>query len=312
MTRNGISVHHVMCPTDFSEFAERAFAEAIRLARWFGARVTVLHVFPPPIPMGPDMSSLPFTAEITEGVRNANLNELRRFVETAGHGGVPIELVCREGDARREIQDAARETNVDLVVMGTHGRTGLARVALGSVTEAILAHPPAPVLVVRKRAAPHDGLFRKMLCAVDLSEWSAETMAFALAVAQEGTKHVTVLNVIDDSDATHARAALARLRKLIPEHADDSGPIEARVGFGVVEREIVRIAEQNGADVIVIGTHGRGAIDRILFGSTPRDVVRTAGCPVLVVPSGHAWPATSVVRHQSQAVARAPKVAITS
>jgi len=315
-TNSNISVHHILCPTDFSVAASGAFAESIRVARWFGAKVTVLHVMAQAIPAGAEMVFAPPPPEVFDAVRKARLAELDRFVAATEHAGVPVDTRCREGVATSEIRDAAEELDADLVVMGTHGRSGFGKLVLGSVTESLLRHAPVPILTVNSASQPHEGLYRCVLCAVDASEWSAETIGFAAAVAEEGAERLTVLHVIDDLPETRAWAqgvfalgeveqfrddleqnALADLRKLIPENVKSSCGCIARAAFGRAPQEILRLAAGEHADLIVLGTHGRGALNRILFGSTARRVVREATCPVLVVPSGHTWPSTALARH---------------
>jgi nucleotide-binding universal stress UspA family protein len=124
-------------------------------------------------------------------------------------------------------------------------------------------------------------------------------MAVALAIADEGAKHLTVLNVIEhhaqSSGGDIERTALAALHELIPEEARSSYAIDERVMFGESDREILGAAAEEAADLVVMGTRGGGALGH-LFGSTVRGVVREATCPVMVVPAGHVWPATGLAR----------------
>ena len=313
-----ISIHHVLCPTDFSEPAARAFEEAVRVARWFGAKVTVLHVIPPFVAVNGEMVYPTPMGEVREG----RIAELKSFIEATDHRDVPIELSCGEGDPAREIRETAREIGAGLIVMGTHGRSGLGKLVLGSVTDAVLRHTTVPVLAVRPDARRRKGPFRRILCAADVSEWSAGTVGFALAMAGEGADRLTVLHVIEDVPEMVARAqgmiglpdveryrrnvereAVVSLQRLIPDEARVSCRIEEHVTFGEAHREIARIAAAENADLIVIGTHGRGALDRLFFGSTMQRVVRAGRCPVLVVPAGHAWPTTSLATtHETAAV----------
>jgi nucleotide-binding universal stress UspA family protein len=312
-THSGISIHNVLCPTDFSEFAQSALVESIRVARWFGARVTVVHAIPSATPTALDMGYVPVAIELTEAARRANLEEVRRFVAMTEHHGVPVEVVCREGNADPVIRALAQEYRADLIVMGTHGRSGFKRLAMGSVTESLLVHAPAPVLVVRGDAPSGHGLFRRVLCAADLSARSDDTIGFAVALAGEGVEHLTVLSVVEDLETVQTRvgplrcppvgppfridierATIAEIQKRIPDEARVGSRIEELVTFGPADLEILRVAAEERDDLIVLGTHGHGAVDRVLFGSTVRRVVREADCPVLVVPEGHAWPETAL------------------
>ena len=299
MADMNLSIHNILCPTDFSDFATSAFAESLRLARWFGAKVTVVHIMPFAVPITGDMGYLPIPDESNDAAREATLAELQRFVDATAHAGVAIGMLCREGDIGVEIRNIAQETGADLVVMGTHGRSGFKRLVLGSVTEALLNHPPAPVLTVNRDLPRRKGLFRTVLCATDVSEWSLGTIGVALALADEGAKRLTVLNVIEHRVETSGgalqRAAVAALHELIPDEARRSYTIDERVAFGESDREILGVAAEEAADLVVLGTRGGGALGH-LFGSTVRRVVRDATCPVLVVPAGHVWPATGLVR----------------
>jgi nucleotide-binding universal stress UspA family protein len=251
------------------------------------------------VPIAGDMGFVPLPAETRDNAHQATLEELRRFVDATEHSGVPVRMLCRLGDPCDEIHKLALETGADLVVMGTHGRSGLKRLVLGSVTEALLNRPPAPVLTVNRNLRHRKGLFRTVVCATDVSEWSAGTVAVALAFADEGAKRLMVLNVIEhpaeSSGGTLERAALVALRDLIPDGARSSYPIDERVAYGEPDREILSVAGEEAADLVVMGTRGGGALGHV-FGSTVRRVVRDATCPVLVVPARHVWPATSLAR----------------
>ncbi|HJQ96931.1 MAG TPA: universal stress protein, partial [Candidatus Polarisedimenticolaceae bacterium] len=313
MKTSGLSIHHILCPTDFSVHAKSAYAEAVRVARWFSAKVTLLHVVTPEIPVGGELLYVPPLPTSSRALRKAKLQEMDAGKDALNHAGVEVDTVLREGDVVHEIRRFARESAVDLVVMGTQGRTGLGRVLLGSVTEAILRHAPAPVLTVN-RPVPHDEkLYRSVLCAVDVSEWSAGTVEYAIGVSGDGADHLTVLSVIEDLPELRARAqgmftveeikrfrdglerdTIAEIQERIPDEARSGCRIEEHVRFGQAHREILTVAEAESADLIVMGSHGRGAIERLVFGSTVRKVIRAARCPVLVVPAGYAWPATEI------------------
>ena len=308
MTDTKLTIHNILCPTDFSELARSAFAESVRLARWFGAKVTVAHVMPFAVPIAGDLGYVPLPAGTNEASRKAALASLRHFVDTTEHTGVHLQLVCREGDACDEILKVARDVAADLVVMGTHGRSGIKRMVLGSVTEAVLHRPPAPVLTVNREFPRRNGLFRTVLCATDASSSSEGTIGVALAIADEGAKRVTVLNVIEHgvkgaSGALELSARIA-LQGLIPDEARSSYRIDERIAFGEPDPEILAVAAEEAADLIVMGTRGRGTLGH-LFGSTVRSVVRDAKCPVLVVPAGYVWPVTSLVRKQDEIVIEA-------
>jgi len=297
MSKTSLSIHGILCPTDFSELAASAFAESVRLARWFGAQVTVVHVVPVTASIVGDMGYLPVVSGIDDVVRGATLRTLQEFVDATEHAGVPVALACREGNACEEIRRLAQETGAGLVVMGTHGRSGFRRLVLGSVTEAVLDHPPVPVLAVNRKLPQRKGLYATVLCATDVSKGSARTVAVALAIAGDGSKRVTVLNVVEHGveafRGSIEQAAVTALHGIIPEEARGVRRIDERVELGEADREILDVAAEEASDLIVMGTRGHGAFGPF-FGSTVRSVVRNATCPVMVVPAGFTWPATEL------------------
>jgi nucleotide-binding universal stress UspA family protein len=146
-----MTVHHVLVPMDFSSYAEHALDYAIALAQKLQARVTLLHVIQPPLVAGADMGVWPsptFVAELEAAITSDMEGYLAR-VTTAGLAG---EIVVIHGNPSQEILDTARKRQVDLIVMGTHGRTGLPHALLGSVAEKVVRSAPCPVLVTRHPA----------------------------------------------------------------------------------------------------------------------------------------------------------------
>jgi nucleotide-binding universal stress UspA family protein len=307
--KQDIFVRRILCPTDFSIFSARALRHAIALARRFDAQLHVVHVVPPLYPTSG--ASFYFPAPILAGpeLRQGVEDEMRRFVAPADEARVPVETQIRDGQPWREIQAMAEGLPADLVVMGTHGTGGFERLLLGSVTEKVLRRLPCPVLTVcheegQTWEAP--GLVRRILCATDLAESSPRTIAYARALALKYDAPVTLLHVVEmatDSPFApmlghmeHARLqtelvrlAWEKLAKAVSEGAPSHGPaVEERVSVGRASEEILKIATEQRADLIVMGTQGSGPLGRMLFGSTAQEVVRHATCPVLTVrPAQH-------------------------
>jgi len=313
MKTSGLSIHHILCPTDFSVHAKSAYAEALRVARWFGAKLTLLHVVTPEIPAGGELLYVPPLPGSTRELRKAKLAQLDAFKDSSDHADVTVDTVLREGDVTHEIRRCAREESADLIVMGTRGLSGFGRVMLGSTTEALLRHAPVPVLTVHWPMNPRKRPLGSVLCAADVSEWSVGTVEFAIGLCGDGADHLTVLSVLEDLPELRARAqgmftieeveefrrglerhTVAELQARIPDEARAGCRIEEHVRFGQAHREILSVAEEENADLIVMGSHGRGALERIVFGSTVRKVIRAARCPVLVVPAGYTWPTTEI------------------
>jgi nucleotide-binding universal stress UspA family protein len=196
-----------------------------------------------------------------------------------------------------------QETNAHLLVVGAHGRHGLPRWLLGSVTEELLRRAPCLVLVVPPHAGeappPVPVLLKRLVCAIDFSDASLRAGELAFSLAREADARVLLLHVVDavplptPSLAPTGAAVLGyvhdletaaadRLRRVVPAGASDWCEVETRVVTGKPWREIVRAAAEQDAGLIVMGVHGHGPLDRLFFGSTATGVVRHAGCPVLV------------------------------
>jgi nucleotide-binding universal stress UspA family protein len=271
------------------------------MASWYEARLTVLHV----VQNAPAMD-LP-AVELTDPERERITADMKALV---GHqpANVVIEWSVREApDVRREILSQVERLGADVLVIGSHGRTGFEKLLLGSVTENVLRKAACPVMVVPRHAPEDDHAaavrFTRILCPVDFSEASIRALSYALSIAQEADARLTLIHAIEmppelresypavagiDIDQLHseARAAsLQRLRQLVPESARTYCTLDEVVQEGAAYRRILETATERGTDLIVMGVHGRGALDLVVFGSNTARVIRAATCPVLSVPS---------------------------
>jgi nucleotide-binding universal stress UspA family protein len=218
-----------------------------------------------------------------------------------------VEFVVREAsDVWRDILEQVHTFGADLLVLGSHGHGGFNRLLLGSVTEKVLRRSAIPILVVPRHAPDAEPnapvQFRRILCPVDFSDASLDALGRAFSLAEEADAHLTLLHVIEippelrehypinsevDLDRIHAAAEAAarrQLRGLIPSDASVYCHVETAVREGAAYRQILKTAAEGGSDLIVMGVHGRGALDLMVFGSNTARVVRGATCPVLVVP----------------------------
>jgi len=297
-----IGMRRIVCPVDLTPFSRRALEHAAVLARWYEAELVAFHVTPLlPTILGFPPGSSPRGLEPSEA--ELVCRELRQFVAHATAGLPRVEVAVRVGEPASEILQYARESAADLVVMGTHGRTGFDRLMLGSVTEKVLHKASCPLLTVPLQAPRHRErpLFAHVLCAVDFSPVSERAAAYALSLSQEAEGRLTLLHVVESLPSETLVAlpqldpasylerksieARARLEKLVPEEARHWCQPSSRTTCGKPYREILRIAEEEQADIVVLGVHGHGALDRTLFGSTTQRVVRHAACPVLTIRS---------------------------
>ena len=201
-----------------------------------------------------------------------------------------------EGDVTDTVLGFAAAQQVDLIVMGTHGRHGLDRLLLGSVTEKVLRKARCPVLAVRQPThefvTPEDRVepvhLRKILFCVDFSTYAESALRYALSLAQEYKAELTLLHVLEDfplsKDLPTATAeVVAKLEGLLPPAARTGCDVKTRLRVGKPYEEIVRAAVEAGADLVILGVRGRNALDLALFGSTTQRVIQQGPCPVLAV-----------------------------
>jgi nucleotide-binding universal stress UspA family protein len=299
-----IEIRRILCPTDLSEIAPRAFDHALALARFHQAEVELLYVSEPLLPGPAAPASYPPWAVLDPAVRGRLREALEALAAGAQPLGVPVSPNIVEGRVVAELLGRARAWPADMIVMGTHGRGGFERWVLGSVTEKVLRQAPCPVLTVPPPATgvhPQGAvLFRRIVCPVDFSAASLAALRHALKLAEESAAEITVVHVVEWLAEEEPGAKIAgfdvpefrrylekdareRLSRLVPADARDWCEPREEVLGGRPWREILRLADERSADLVVMGVRGRNAIDLALFGSTTHHVVRGARCPVLVV-----------------------------
>jgi nucleotide-binding universal stress UspA family protein len=294
-----IAINRILCPIDYSEFSRHALDHALAIAQWYSASVTAVFVLPQVaslIPAGAPGLYPPivFAAADLQQFKA----HLDAFVADSG-SPVPVETLVVEGSVVGEITRLARELPADLLVMGTHGRSGFDRVVLGSVTEKMLRKALCPVLTVPSRVSnvPAGPIqFRRILCAIDFSASSFRALAFAESLAEEAHAHLRVLHVLEPAsifepvpmggsggpvvDPRAVGAALQELRSTISSEPRAYSQVTETITIGKAYREILREAAEQQSDLIVIGAHG-ARLGSGAFGSTTNHVVRAAPCPVL-------------------------------
>jgi nucleotide-binding universal stress UspA family protein len=303
-----VRIENILCPIDFSEFSRHAFDRAVAIARGHGALLTALHVVPiqlatPALPYVEPQSLGPF--QISDADRGRIVAELQRFLAVDTSIGARVAFEATEApDVHQEILVHAERLRADLVVMGTHGRSGFQRLMLGSVTEKVLRKARPPVLTVPcsiPDVVPAGrGPFERILCAIDFSECSMAALRYASSIAEEARAQLLAVHVVELAPPAYdplvgppidlpgyrqacETASRERLRNVIPISLRKATGLEEMVVSGKPHHEILRIAEERRSDLIVLGVHGRTVVDRVLFGSTVEPVVRRALCPVLTV-----------------------------
>jgi nucleotide-binding universal stress UspA family protein len=284
----------ILCPVDFSPGSRQALRVAVQLAEDARAELRLAHVWHLPSIAFP--AEHPYPASAISQMVAASRQELASSVAEAEKlGARKVSSVLLEGLPWQSLCDTLKaDPEVDLVVMGTHGRTGFRRVLLGSVAEKIVRLAPCSVLVVRGRAAapPH----RHVLCPVDFSDGSKHAVELAAALAARDGVKVTLVHVLqlptvhtpelslpsylEDIEGAVARnldewAGIVRAKAKVP--------VETRTLYGSPGAEILTALDADpSVDLVVVGSHRRRGLERLLLGSVAEQVVRHAPCPVLV------------------------------
>jgi nucleotide-binding universal stress UspA family protein len=283
-----VPIGHVLCPVDFSDGSRAAVDRAVALARPTRADITGLFVLPAIGPVGQEASSHPSPEVLDEGVVSALTEDLQDFLRPAREAGLAVRARVRIGDCVAQILDQARATDADLVVMGTHGRSRLARFGLGSVAATVLRKSACPVVTVggpsAVRKAPSAARIERILCALDLTERSAHTLAYAVSLARSTGATLMLVHVLQGAGRPSVRAQAAedarqRLHAAGLTTGMPAGALEEVAVFGRPYREIVRLARERPVDLIVLGTGGDE-------GSIAGRVVRRSPAPVLTVRAG--------------------------
>jgi nucleotide-binding universal stress UspA family protein len=294
-------ITHVLCPLDFSEISQHAVDQASAIARWYDARLTLLYVFA-------NLPTMDLPPLVLEDADRARLMTDMRKMAGRVPAQVPLDFRIQEaGYVHDEILTQVGATHADLLVLGTHGRSGFQRLFLGSVTEKVIRKASCPTLVVPPRAPDVDAdapvQFRRILCPIDFSESSLDALAYAINMAEEADARLTLLHVVDIPTVVSEEPAVfeveldrmrevaaadsrQRLHGLVPEDARTFCTVETAIVQGRAYPEILRQAVERQSDLIVMGVRGGGAVDRLVFGSTTHHVIRAANCPVLIVRRG--------------------------
>lgn len=291
-----MKLERILCPLDFSGFSAKAFDYAQSLALHYHAQLLAEHVVQWAFSSYPSSINPGVLEQVSADLRTYAEGQLQEFLKNQVRPGIQLESFVHEGEVTDTLLAFAKVQAVDLIVMGTHGRHGLDRWLLGSVTEKVLRKAHCPVLVVRKPAhefvSPADPVetvhLRKILSCVDFSTYSGPALRYALSLATEYHAELTLLHVLEDfplaKDLPSVTAEVVRqLEALLPRDAGTACAVKTRLRIGKPYEEIVRCAREAETDLAILGVRGRNVLDLVLFGSTTHRVIQQGPCPVLVV-----------------------------
>jgi nucleotide-binding universal stress UspA family protein len=290
-TGTRVSLKNILYATDFSPASESALPYVLGLAKQYGAKVHALHVrFPATYPIvGPE--AMPQIMEAAEQQAKLDAQRLHGILANISH-----DVIVSEGDLWPIITEIVQQQKIDLIIIGTHGRTGVGRVLLGSVAEEIFRKASCPVLTVGPHVSKDSERrleMKQILYATDFSPESLEALPYAVSLAQEHQAQLTLLHVVGEpkvgdlvNPEHYVESTLRQIRKLVPPEAERWCEPKFVLEHGPAADRIMETAIAIGADLIVLGVRGAegkmGATTH-LWRPTAHRVVTQAQCPVLTV-----------------------------
>ena len=288
-----IGLKNVLFLTDFSQPSTAALPFAAMIARSYGAKVTALHVLVPSAYtyMTPEMG-----VDLLDAQDDAAKSEMEKV--EAEFAGLPREVILeRNTGVWPVLSKMLQERDIDLIVLGTHGRTGLKKAVFGSTAEEIFRRTAVPVLTIGpgvRTGAHNGGRFHCVLFATDFNAVSSAAAAYAMSLAQENQSRLVLLHVLPAPKPGKAKKAvelsvaeaLHRIADLLPGDAELWCRPEPNVEHGEPGAEILATAERCGADLIVLGVRGMDMLTEMVTRverATAYEVIAHARCPVLTV-----------------------------
>ena len=279
----------VLIPTDGSERSERAALHGLALASAYDASVHVLSVVETSaLDVDPDLDTTDVKTTLEERAEAA-IGAIDGLIDDPT---LDVVTAVREGNPTTEIQRYAAEFGVDLLVMGTHGRTGVRRFLLGSVTEEVVREATEPVLVARAED-PVKTDYETILVPTDDTPESRAAARYAIDIASRFDATVHAVSVADTRIVSSGplveslRTSCGKaVRKVSVQATQHDVPVETRVLQGTPAAEVLDYVGNHAIDFVVIGRHTRSGLDRFVTHSTGERVIRNTEAPVLSVRDG--------------------------
>jgi len=285
-------IERLLLSTDGSEYSKGAVSEAIKLAKKCSSKLSVVSV----IETNPQFEAM--APQVVEKSERETREYLESVQEKARKEGIDCNLIILRGeDSYKYIVDEAVKNKSSMIVMGKRGRTGIKRLMMGSVTARVIGHSPCNVLVVPSEAHVE---FKIIVLAIDGSRYSVPAASEAIGTAKRnGSKLVVVSVVLSESitpldisfsEGQRDRIANTELKeaeknvKAVKDAAQKEGvSVEGFVLSGIPYEAIINIANERKADLIVVGSHGKTGLEKLLVGSVAERVIVLSTCAVLVV-----------------------------
>lgn len=292
-TGTRLALKNILFLTDFSEPSDVAIPFAVAVAREYEAKVHALHVLTP-VPLA--YATPESTAAVIDGFEESAQAEMQR-VDSQFVGVVHETMIVRGKSVWSSVQKILSDREIDLVIAGTHGRTGAMKLLLGSVAEEIFRRASVPVLTIGpavRKGVHNGGRFHRVLFATDFTPEAEAAAPYAVSMAEEHEAKLFLLHVMRNPDpkTTEKRAqdsvanVMHQLYEIVPQPAEIWCRPEATVRFGNPADRILEAVKEHDADLIVLGVRdaaGRLGAATHLERTTAHKVVARATCPVLTV-----------------------------
>jgi nucleotide-binding universal stress UspA family protein len=282
-----IELQRILYATDFSDASLAALPLVSTIARKYGSRVFVVNV-------STSVSYAMVSPEVAVALQHSDeltaRSKVLDLVNTEDMAGLSTTAVVRSGFPTEELERFVREQKIDLAILGTHGRTGMKHLLMGSVAEELFRHLPCPVLTVGpnvSKASMQATDIRHILCPTDLSDESRAVFPHLASLAAEYKASLTLLHILPTETATNpdAESLAEPLRKemqnIFSPHVDAHSPAEYIIDFGDAAERILAHAESGRADLIGMGVRKAGEITTHFRNTVAYRVVLQAHCPVL-------------------------------
>jgi nucleotide-binding universal stress UspA family protein len=287
-----VSLARIMVATDFSPISDRALDYAVSLARRFGSQIYLTHVI---TYRGHTVMEPHVEAYTAEQLRRIAHQEAQQLVDSGRLYGVRYEVAIADGTLWPTLEGLLEKYKIDLLVLGTHGMRGPLKLLFGSTAEEIFRHARLPVITVGpvvNEEAPFEAEFKNILLATDFGPGAEQAAALAFALAQEHRSRLMLLHVIPHSDNAFDRdtilereAITHQLQELVPTESDPRCKLEIHLANGRPVEEILHVAKETKADLIIIGAKKRGSLAGHIPHTKASRVILGARCPVLTIKS---------------------------
>lgn len=285
-----LSLRNILFATDFSAASDAAVPYALAFAQWYEAKVFVTHIVSPEPRLSVPLDPLPVEADY-----NWQAAEKRMEAYSRRHDfdNVAHQFLLKQGGLVDVLSRVIRRQEIDLIVLGSHGRHGISKMVLGSTAEQVFRTASCPVLTVGPKATKGLGepaALKRILFATDFSVGSLNALPYALSLAEENQASVILLHLITLAPIEQERQAAlehakANLRALVPGDAEAWCKPEFVAQFDFPEDGILRLAELRDVDLIVMGVRRVRSVRLAAHApwATAYEVVCRAHCPVLTV-----------------------------